>query len=63
LAVVIEGFEEAWRYFGGVFEVVIPDSMKAIVDKADDYDPRLNPVFLEYAQARGLTGITKDPQR
>jgi transposase len=54
LAVVIEGFEEAWRYFGGVFEVVIPDSMKAIVDKADDYDPRLNPVFLEYAQARGF---------
>ena len=28
---VIAGFEAAWRYFGGIFSVVIPDSMKAIV--------------------------------
>jgi len=26
---VIEGFEQAWRFFGGVFAVVIPDSLKA----------------------------------
>ena len=25
---VIEGFEAAWRYFGGVFPVVIPDSIE-----------------------------------
>jgi hypothetical protein len=32
---VIEGFEAAWYYFGGVFPVVIPDSMKAIVTDLD----------------------------
>jgi len=25
VAAVIEGFEHAWAYFGGVFRVVIPD--------------------------------------
>jgi transposase len=51
---VIEGFEQAWRYFGGVFAVVIPDSLKAIVIEADAIAPRFNTAFLEYAQARGF---------
>lgn len=54
LAEVIEGFEEAWSYFGGVFRVVIPDNLKAIVLAADPLHPRLNPAFLEYAQDRGF---------
>src|ERR1700757_3761924 len=57
---VIAGFEAAWRYFGGVFAVVIPDNMKAIVDKADAIDPKLNDAFREYAQARGFA---VDPTR
>jgi transposase len=56
----IAGFEAAWRYFGGVFSVVIPDSMKAIVDKADNTAPRLNDTFMEYAQSRGFA---VDPAR
>lgn len=51
---VIEGFEEAWEFFGGVFRVVITDNLKAVVDRADALNPRLNPTFLEYAQARGF---------
>lgn len=51
---VIAGFEAAWRYFGGIFPVVIPDSMKAIVEKADNIEPRFNDTFLEYAQSRGF---------
>ena len=51
---VIEGFEAAWRYFGGVFPVVIPDSMKAIVTDADNTTPRFNDTFIEYAQSRGF---------
>ena len=35
LADVIVGFEAAWGFFGGVFSVVIPDNMKAIVTAAD----------------------------
>ncbi|MGH9823123.1 MAG: IS21 family transposase [Blastocatellia bacterium] len=50
----IRGFEAAWGYFGGVFPVVIPDSMKSIVDKADNVEPRFNDTFFEYAQARGF---------
>ena len=33
---VIEGFEAAWAFFGGVFPVVIPDQMSAVVDEADN---------------------------
>jgi transposase len=51
---VIEGFEEGWDFFGGVFAVVITDNLKAVVDRADPLNPRINPAFLEYAQARGF---------
>jgi transposase len=51
---VICGFEAAWEFFGGVFRIVIPDNMSAIVDQADPLEPRLNQAFVEYAQARGF---------
>jgi transposase len=54
LADVIAGFEAAWAFFGGVFAVVIPDNMKAIVTAADAVEPRLNDSFREYAQSRGF---------
>ncbi|MDQ1567574.1 MAG: hypothetical protein QOF96_2454, partial [Actinomycetota bacterium] len=53
-AAVIEGFEAAWRFFGGVFRTVIPDNLSAVVDKANPTEPRLNQAFVEYAQARGF---------
>jgi transposase len=51
---VIAGFEAAWAFFNGVFKVVIPDNLKAIVDQADNTEPRFNDAFREYAQARGF---------
>lgn len=54
LSDVIEGFERAWEFFGGVFRVVIPDNLKAVVTKAGALAPRINETFLEYAQARGF---------
>ena len=54
VAEVIEGFEEGWEFFGGVFRVVIVDNLKAVVDRADALNPRINPTFLEYSQARGF---------
>jgi transposase len=53
-AEVIAGCEAAWSYFGGIFPVIIPDSMTAIVNKADNYEPRINDTFTEYAQSRGF---------
>jgi hypothetical protein len=60
LAEVVAGFEAAWEFFDGVFKVVIPDNMKAIVDHADATDPRLNDAFREYAESRGFV---VDPAR
>jgi hypothetical protein len=57
---VVAGFEAAWVFLGGVFAIVVPDNMKAIVDHADATDPRLNDAFREYAQARGFV---VDPAR
>lgn len=57
---VIDGFDAAWGFFGGVFKVVIPDCLKAIVIAADDVDPCFNEGFVEYAQSRGFV---VDPAR
>ena len=51
---VIAGFEAAWSFFGGVFACVIPDNVKAIVDRSDPINPRINEAFMEYAQSRGF---------
>jgi transposase len=51
---VIEGFEAAWAFFGGVFPVVVPDNMSSVVTEAENCAPRFNDVFLEYAQSRGF---------
>lgn len=60
LQALIEGLDAAWVFFGGVFPVLIPDNMKAIVAKADPVAPRLTVAFTEYAQARGFV---TDPAR
>jgi transposase len=59
-ASAIEACEQAWQFFGGIFRVLLPDNTKAIVVLADPLDARINPTFLEYAQARGFV---VDPAR
>ena len=60
MADVVAGCEAAWAFFGGVFRVLIPDNLKAIVVAADRDAPRLNLAFREYAEARGFV---VDPAR
>jgi transposase len=48
------GLDAAWRFFGGVPHVVVPDNMSSVVRKADALDPVLSPSFTEYAQSRGF---------
>ena len=50
---VIAGCEAAWAFFDGVFATVIPDNTKAIVDKADSTQPRLNQAFVETPSPAG----------
>lgn len=54
LASVIEGFEAAWSFFGGVFPVVVPDNMSAMVRRADSRRPLFTEGFQEYASSRGF---------
>lgn len=54
LATVIDGCEAAWGYFRGVFAVLIPDNMAAIVADADPINPRFTVGWLDYARARGF---------
>jgi transposase len=53
-ATAIEACEAAWHFFGGIFESVIVDNTKAIVQEADPVKPKIVRGFLEYAQARGF---------
>jgi transposase len=54
LAAVIEGCEAAWRFFGGVFGVLVCDNASAIVAEADAVNPRFTVGWLDYAQHCGF---------
>jgi len=54
LKTVINCFEEAFQFFGGCTTRVVIDGLKACLDLADSYVPRLNRTFLEYAAFRGF---------
>ncbi len=60
LTAVIAGCEAAWEFFGGVFKVLIPDNLKAVVTAADAVNPRLSTGWLDYAQH---AGFATDPAR
>jgi hypothetical protein len=52
---VIEGCEAAWRFFGGVFRVLIPDNASAIVADADAVNPHFTVGWLDYTQHCGFS--------
>jgi transposase len=54
LAAFLAGCEAAWAFFGGVFQVLVPDNAPAIVADADAVNPRFTAGWLDYMQARGF---------
>jgi transposase len=60
LQAIIAGCEAAWRFFGGVFGVLVPDNTTAIVADADPVNPRFTVGWLDYAQ---YCGFATDPTR
>jgi hypothetical protein len=58
LEAVIAGCEQAWGFFGGVFRVLIPDNMSAVVADADALNPRLTTGWLDYSQHCGFVTDT-----
>ncbi len=57
---VIEGLEAAWKFFDGMPKTLVPDNASSMIVGAHATSPRLNEVFAEYTQARG---IFVDPAR
>ncbi|WP_437297343.1 IS21 family transposase [Sorangium sp. So ce426] len=51
---VCAGLDTAWKFFGAMARVILPDNMKAIVLRADELAVVLVPAFLDYTQTRGL---------
>lgn len=51
---VCEGLDEAWRFFGGVVQRIIPDNASSMISKADALSPTIVDAFADYAQARGV---------
>jgi Mu transposase-like protein len=60
LAALVAGCEAAWVFFGGVFQVLVPDNASAIVAAADAVNPRFTAGWLDYAQH---CGFATDPAR
>ncbi|MGA9872923.1 MAG: IS21 family transposase [Rhodococcus sp. (in: high G+C Gram-positive bacteria)] len=60
LVAVIAGCEAAWKFFGGVFAVLIPDNLKPVVTKADPITPRFSDGWLDYSNH---VGFITDPAR
>jgi len=50
----IRAHENAFRFFGGVPEIVVLDNLKAGVIKACFYDPTINPVYQAFAKHYGF---------
>jgi transposase len=51
---VIAGCEAAWAFFGGVFKILVPDNMSAVVADADPVNPKYTNGWLDYAQHCGF---------
>ncbi len=60
LTAVVAGCEAAWAFFGGCFNVLIPDNLKPVVTTADAVNPQLSKGWLDYAQ---YVGFGTDPAR
>jgi transposase len=54
--------EDAFWHFGGLPKVVILDNLKAGVEKADWFDPELNPKLRAFAEYYGLAILPTKPR-
>jgi len=51
---VCEGLARAWKFFGAMIKILVPDNTKAMIKDADALAPTLVAAFLDYVQTRGL---------
>lgn len=53
----IRAHENAFRFFGGVPEIIVLDNLKAGVIQACFYDPTINPVYQAFAKHYGFEAL------
>jgi transposase len=53
----IGAHQRAFRYLGGVPEILVPDNLRAGVTKAHRYDPDINPTYQEMATHYGVAVV------
>jgi len=49
--------EEAFEFYGGVPQILVPDNLKTGVTSPDHFEPVLNPAFAEFARFYGVAII------
>jgi transposase len=59
----IRCLENAFRHFGGVPRVLVPDNLRAAVTRADWFEPELNPKVREFCQHYGTVMLPARPYR
>ena len=57
----IEANQNAFTYFGGVTNAIVPDCLKSAVTKANKYEPDINPEYLDFARHYHTTILPARP--
>jgi transposase len=60
---VLRVCENALRFFSGSPKAIVPDNLKAIVSKADRYEPTLNQTFADFANHYQLVVLPARPYK
>jgi transposase len=60
---VINGSINAFEFFCGITEILVPDNLKSAVTKADKYDPVINESFQDMADHYGAVVLPARPYR
>jgi transposase len=58
----LRALENAFRCFGGVPRILVPDNLKAAVLKADWYDPEINPKLQAFCRHYGCAVLPTKPR-
>ena len=59
----LDAFGQALRFIGGVPALIVPDNPRALVSKADRYEPVLNASVADFAQHHGCAVLPARPYK
>jgi len=60
---LINGVIDAFEFFDGITELIVPDNLKSAVTKADKYDPEINDTFQDMVDHYGAVVLPTRPYR